>query len=130
MFNWAWQRYINEASAWKSVCDETQNLNKTESKTFPILNFLIPKSTLFSMPNFSDTESNTFLIPKPLLFQYRNRYFFYINFFDTESDTIKKIENRNVTHWKCQCSIETYKSGNGLCPSMISLFPNIESWKI
>ena len=98
MFNWAWQRYINEASAWKSVCDETQNLNKTESKTFPILNFLIPKPTLFSMPNFSDTESNTFLIPKPLLFQYRNRYFFYINFFDTESDTIKKIENRNVTH--------------------------------
>ena len=44
-----------------SVCDDTQNLNETESETcFRYQIFPIPNSILFSIPTFFDTESDTF----------------------------------------------------------------------
>jgi len=51
-----------------AVCDDTQNLNETESETFFRYRiryffryhfFPIPKLILFSIPKFSDTESET-----------------------------------------------------------------------
>ena len=73
-----------------TVCDETQNLNETESETFFRYQFFaIPNPILFSIPNFSDTESDTFFdtkffpIPIPILFSIPK-------FFETDTDTIKK----------------------------------------
>ena len=46
-----------------AVCDDTQNLNETESETFSRYQFFpIPNPILFSIPNFFDAESNSFLI--------------------------------------------------------------------
>ena len=57
-----------------SVCDDTKNLNETESETF------------FPYQKFSDTESNTFFDTK--CFPIPNSILFLIlNFFNTESDT-------------------------------------------
>ena len=43
-----------------AVCDDTQNLNETESETFFRYQiFPIPNPILFSIPNFFDTESET-----------------------------------------------------------------------
>ena len=77
-----------------TVCDETQKLNKTESKTFfpiPIFFdtesdtfsntnfFLKPTPILFSIPKFSETDTNPFFDNK--IFWNRYRYFFrYQNF--------------------------------------------------
>ena len=45
----------------EAVCDNTQNLNETESETFFRYQiFPIPNPILFSIPNFFDTESDTF----------------------------------------------------------------------
>ena len=42
-----------------AVCDDTQNLNETESETFSDTKFFpIPNPILFSIPNFFDTESD------------------------------------------------------------------------
>ena len=73
------------------VCDETQNLNETESETFF-------RYQIFSIPN-------PILFPIPIFFRYRYRYFFrYQNFtkpipilflkptnFKTDTDTISTI---------------------------------------
>ena len=58
---------------WSSVCDDTQNLNETESKTFFRYQlFPIPNPILFSKPNIFDTESDTFFETK--CFWYRIWY--------------------------------------------------------
>ena len=44
----------HEADRWPPVCDDTYNLNETESKTFSIPNFYGTESN-----SFFDTESNT-----------------------------------------------------------------------
>ena len=79
-------------SSW-TVCDETQNLNETES--------------FFPIPNIFDTESNTFFDtnffpiaiifsiqhftkPKPILFSIPN-------FFKTDTDTF--FWNQNFSNW-------------------------------
>ena len=55
-----------------TVCDDTQNLNETESKTFFRYQiFPIPNPIIFPIPNFYDTESDTFFDTK--FFQYRIR---------------------------------------------------------
>ena len=47
-----------------AVCDETKNLNETESETFFRYQiFSIPNPKLFSIPKIFDTEFKTFLIP-------------------------------------------------------------------
>mgnify|MGYP007061037427 CR=1 FL=1 len=83
------------------VCDETQNLNETESETFfryqifsipnPILfpipiffryryrNFSKPIPILFSIPIFFETDTDTFFDTK--FFRNRYRYFFRYQFF-------------------------------------------------
>ena len=70
----------------EAVCEKTQNLNETEfEKFFRYQIFPIPNLILFPIPNFYDTESNTFVEP---------------NFFDTESETIIKVDrfqNREVS---------------------------------
>ena len=90
-----------------TVCDETQNLNETESKTFfryqifsipnPILfcdtNFFpIPIPILFSIPKKIETDTNTFidtknfrnqvfLIPNPILFSIPNFFRYQYRYF-------------------------------------------------
>ena len=55
-----------------SVCDDTQNLNETESETFFRYQiFPIPNPILFPIPNIFDTESDTFFVTK--FFRYRIR---------------------------------------------------------
>ena len=45
----------------KAVCDETQNLNDTDSETFfGYQIFVIPIPRLFSVPKFFETDSETF----------------------------------------------------------------------
>ena len=75
-----------------AVCDETQNLNDTDSETFFRYQiFLRPVPILFSVPKFSETGSGTFFgtnffsRPVPGLFSVPN-------FSDTDSYTIKKRE--------------------------------------
>ena len=87
----------------KSVCDETQNLNGTESETFF-------QSHFFSIPNL-------ILFSIPIFFRYRIRYFFWYqnfskpipilfpipNFFETDTDTFidtKIFRNRYRKTWK------------------------------
>ena len=87
----------------KAVCDETQNLNETESETFF-------RYQIFSIPN-------PILFPIPIFFRYRYRYFFrYQNFtkpipilfsipkfFETDTDTFfdtKNFRNRYRYHPK------------------------------
>ena len=67
-----------------SVCDDTQNLNETESETFYDTKFFRYRMRYFFDTFFFDTESHNFW--KPI-------------FFDTESETFQKIEkflNREV----------------------------------
>ena len=75
----------------EAVCEKTQNLNETEFETFFWYQiFPIPNP----IPNLSDTESDYFSDTKFL--RYRIQYFF----FDTESETIKKVDrfqNREVS---------------------------------
>ena len=48
--------------SYNPVCDKTQNMNATESETFFRYQFfLIPNPILLSIPNFFDTESETIL---------------------------------------------------------------------
>ena len=84
------------------MCDDTKNLNETESETFPIPNisdsffdtkyfpipnpilfryqiFPIPNPMLFYIKKISDTESDTSFDTK--YFQYRIRYFFDTKYF-------------------------------------------------
>ena len=113
-----------------AVCDETQNLNETESETFFRYQFFsIPIPILFSIPiffryqyryffryqNFSDTNTDTFFDTKFFRNQYRN--FFSIPkifetdtdtfsipiFFETDTDTIKK--HGKVSKPKC-CNVK------------------------
>ena len=74
------------------VCDETQNLNDTDSETFfryQIFSRPIPR--LFSVPKFFETDSETFFGTH--FFRDRFRDFFrYQFFFETGSDTIKKLQ--------------------------------------
>ena len=59
-----------------AVCDETQNLNETESETFFRYQFFsIPNPILFSIPKKSKPIPILLSIPK---------------FFETDTDTIKK----------------------------------------
>ena len=110
--------------SWTAVCDETQNLNETESETFfryqifsipnPILflipiffryryffryqNFTKPIPILFSIPNFFETDTDTFFETK--IFRNRNRYFFRYQFFlkpiPIPSQQLEKFRNREV----------------------------------
>ena len=56
------QKYLKSTNFWcKTVCDETQNLNDTDSETFfryQIFSRPIPR--LFSVPKFFETDSETF----------------------------------------------------------------------
>ena len=84
---------INKHTWYLAVCDDTQNLNETESETFF-------RYQIFSIPN-------PILFPIPIFFRYRYRYFFrYQNFskpipilfsipefFETESDTCFDTKN-------------------------------------
>ena len=55
-----------------TVCDDTQNLNETESETFFRYQILpIPNPILFPIPNIFNTESDTFFDTK--FFRYRIR---------------------------------------------------------
>ena len=63
----------------EAVCDDTQNLNETESETFSDTKFFRHRIHYFLIPNFFYTESDTF--------------FFKTKFFDTESETNKKWES-------------------------------------
>ena len=102
------------------MCDETQNLNDTDSETFfRYQNFPRPVPGLFSVPNFSDTGSDTtrknnkFPVPVPVpiinlqnfqilrtkissgtkFFQYRFRDFFPVpNFSETDSETFFRYQ--------------------------------------
>ena len=89
------------------MCDDTKNLNKSESETFfryhifpipnPIL-FLKPNNCRYriryfsSIPNFSDTESNTFRYQ--ILQSIKD---FLIIFFNTKSETFFSIPNISDT---------------------------------
>ena len=102
------------------MCDETQNLNDTDSETFfRYQNFSRPILRLFSVPKFIETDSETFFGTKifrdrfrdsfsvpsffdsgsETLFRYQifsipvPRLFSVPNFFDSGSDTIKKMKN-------------------------------------
>ena len=56
--------YINICT-YHTVCDETQNLNATDSETFfPVPKFSETGSGTFSIPNFFETDSRTFSILK------------------------------------------------------------------
>ena len=82
------------------MCDETQNLNETESETFFRYQFFPkPIPILFSIPNFFETDTDTFFsIPK---------------FFETDKDTLKKMEKfRNREELKPR-SFETEMSHFG-----------------
>ena len=96
-----------------AVCDETQNLNETESETFfryqifsipnPILfpipiffryryrNFSKPIPILFSIPIFFETNTDTFFETK----NFRHRYRYHPN--NWNSFKTEKFRNRNVT---------------------------------
>ena len=73
----------------KNVTQYTQNLNETESETFPITVFF-------------DTESDTFTIPKQILFSIPK-------FFDSESETTKK-------KWK---NLDTNKFAKPKCHTLV-----------
>merc|ERR1712192_139140 len=76
----------------KAVCDDTQNLNKTESKTFFRYQiFPIPNPILFPIPNIFNTESDTFFDTKFFRYRIRN-YPKNGKSFETE-----KFQNRNIT---------------------------------
>ena len=69
-----------------SVCDDNQNLNETESETFFDTKFFRYRIRYFF-------RYQIFTIPNPILFTIPN-------FFDTESETIQKMEkfrNREVS---------------------------------
>ena len=84
------------------MCDETQNLNETESETFFRYQiFPIPNPILLSIPFFFDTESDTF-------FRYRIRYFFQYQIFRYRIRSHQK--NRKVPK---QRSFETETSHSG-----------------
>ena len=97
----------------RAVCDETQNLNETESETFfryqffsilfsiPIFfryryryffryqNFTKPIPILFSIPNFFETDTDTFFDTK----KKRNRY----QYFYWYQKILKPIKYRKVS---------------------------------
>ena len=102
-----------------AVCDETQNLNETESETFfryqifsipnPILfpipiffryryryffryqNFTKPIPILFSIPKIFETDTDTFFDTK--IFRNRYRYFFRYQFFSKPIPILFSIPN-------------------------------------
>ena len=98
------------------VCDDTQNLNQTESETFLRYQiFPIPNPKLFSIHNFFDTEPDTFFdtkfcdteseillkngkVSKPRsfenkFFRYRIRYFFRYQIFMILNPILFSIPN-------------------------------------
>ena len=66
-------------SAFIPVCDETQNLNDTDSETF------------FSEPNFFETDSETFFGTKNFRDRFRD-FFSVLIFFETGSKTFFGIK--------------------------------------
>ena len=77
------------------VCDDTQNLNETESKSFFRYQiFSIPNPILFSISIFFDTESDTIQkigkVLKPRCFE------------------TKKFRNRNVTLCTVHCTVYSH----------------------
>merc|ERR1712020_789144 len=67
--------FNEKETQYESVCDETQNLNDTDSETFfRYQNFPRPVPRLFSVPKKSETGSGTFFgtkffsRPVPILF--------------------------------------------------------------
>ena len=99
------------------VCDETQNLNETESETFFRYQFFsIPNPILFSIPIFFRNRYRYFYryqkISIPILFWYQNflkpililfpRPIFFRNqfFFETDTNTIKNMEKFQNRIWK------------------------------
>ena len=63
---------VNSRGSLYTVCDDTQNLNETESETFFRYQILpIPNPILFPIPNIFNTESDTFFDTK--IFRYRIR---------------------------------------------------------
>ena len=111
-----------------TVCDETQNLNETESETFFRYQiFSIPNPILFSIPIFFDTDTDTFFDTKIL----RNRYQYFFryqnfskpipilfsipNFFETDTDTFldtNKFRNRYRYYRNNRKSFEIEKFKN------------------
>ena len=98
-----WNIQHNRAPLLKmtAVCDETQNLNETESETFfPIPNFFDTKSdTFFQYQFFSDTDTffDTRIFQNQIryffdtkIFRNRYRYFFITNVFENDTETIKE----------------------------------------
>ena len=56
--------------------DDTKILTETDTETFfPIPNFPKPKPRLFPRPNFSETETDTFL-PRPNFSETETEFFF------------------------------------------------------
>merc|ERR1712020_437668 len=120
--------FNEKETQYESVCDETQNLNDTDSETFfRYQNFPRPVPRLFSVPEKSETGSGTFFGTKKNRDRFRD-FFRYQIFFETDSDTIKKRQKSRERD-ETETKTTKFKSVSGTFQYQIFFAPDSETFR-